>query len=113
MKGTQQLIEELVEKLEGYGKNSLELAKLKTIRSTSGVVSQLAAKSIILLVMSMFILILNIGISLWIGKAVGEYYLGFLIVAGFYLFVSMLLAIFSPKLIQRPIRKYFIRQIFK
>lgn len=113
MKNTQRLIEELVEKLEAYGKTNLELAKLKALRTASIVASEVVTKTIILVVMSMFLIILNIGISLWVGKFMGEYYYGFFIVAAAYLFIGMLLAIFAPQLLHRPIRRYIIREILK
>lgn len=113
MKNAQRLIEELVEKLEEYGKTYIEVARLKAIRTTSIVASQLAAKSIILLVMSMFIFSLSIGISLWVGSLMGAYYLGFFVVAGCYLIISLILIFAAPNLLQKGIRSFIIRHVLK
>ena len=69
----------LYEKAENYAKTSLELLKLKTVCSVADGVSSLASKIAIGIVVAFFTLFLNVGLSLWIGKELGEYYFGFFI----------------------------------
>lgn len=73
-----------------YLEQKVELTKLdigdKLIRASSYVVLILA----IVLFLSFALLLVNIGISLWIGKALGNYGFGLLIVAGFYSILTVL-----------------------
>lgn len=77
-------IEPLFERAEAYGKTSYELIKLKAIDKTSEVLSTLVSRGAVVLVLSMFIVIVNIGIALWLGDIFGKAYYGFFCVAGFY-----------------------------
>lgn len=78
----------LYEKAEGYTKTSLELIKLKTVAAAADVLSTLTSRIAVGAVVAFFTLFLNIGISLWLGKILGEYYYGFFAVALFYLIVA-------------------------
>ncbi len=78
------LIEPLFERLEAYGKTSYELFRLKTIDKVAGVISSLVSRSIAIIILTMFIIIVNIGIALWLGDLLGKLYYGFFCVAGIY-----------------------------
>ncbi|HEU0125038.1 MULTISPECIES: hypothetical protein [Flavobacterium] len=103
----------LYEKAENYAKTSLELLKLKTVCSVADGVSSLASKIAIGIVVAFFTLFLNIGISLWIGKELGEYYYGFFIMALFYLLVVIIVVKSHHKIIKTPIGNTIISSILK
>jgi hypothetical protein len=103
----------LYEKAENYTKTSLELLKLKTVSSVADVVSTLASKIAVGVVVAFFTLFLNIGISLWVGKELGEYYYGFFIMALFYLIVAIVIHKTHHKLIKTPIGNTIISSILK
>ncbi len=103
----------LYEKAENYAKTSLELLKLKTVCSVADGVSSLASKIAIGIVVAFFTLFLNIGISLWIGKELGEYYYGFFIMALFYLIVVIVVVKSHHKIIKTPIGNTIISSILK
>lgn len=103
----------LYEKAENYAKTSLELLKLKTVCSVADGVSSLASKIAIGIVVAFFTLFLNIGISLWIGKELGEYYYGFFIMAIFYLLITIIVVKSHHKIIKTPIGNTIISSILK
>lgn len=103
----------LFDKIESYAKTTIDLAKLNAIDKTTDVVSALATKLAVILVVSMFVLFVNIGLSLWIGSMLNEYYLGFLIVSGFYLLVAILLYSFRTQLISEPISNIMLSKLLK
>jgi hypothetical protein len=103
----------LYEKAENYTKTSLELLKLKTVCSVADVVSTLTSKIAVGVVVAFFTLFLNIGISLWIGKELGEYYYGFFIMALFYLIVAIVIHKTHHSLIKTPIGNTIISSILK
>ena len=103
----------MYEKAENYTKTSLELFKLKTVSSTADVLSTLTSRIAVGIVVAFFTLFLNIGLSLWIGKELGEYYYGFFIIALFYLIVAIVLHKAQHSLIKTPIGNMIISNILK
>jgi hypothetical protein len=103
----------MYEKAENYTKTSLELVKLKTVSATADVLSTLTSRIAVGIVVAFFTLFLNIGLSLWIGKELGEYYYGFFIIALFYLIVAIVLHKTQHKLIKTPIGNMIISNILK
>jgi hypothetical protein len=106
-------IEALIEKGEQYGKTKLELLKLKTLEKSSDVVSDLASWIIIVIFVSLFFLVLNIGVALWIGDLLGKSYHGFFIIAGFYALLALLFSIFRKQLIKSPVNNSIVTQVLK
>lgn len=112
MKETQRLLDELLAKGEQYAESSVELAQLKAakhIANTSGV---FFTHLFVWLTLVIAIFLLSIGASIWIGESLGEYYYGFLIVAGFYFFLALVIKLFKSDLIQRPVQNFVIRNLF-
>jgi len=103
----------LYEKAENYTKTSLELIKLKTVSSAADVLSTLTSRIAVGAVVAFFTLFLNIGISLWLGKLLGEYYYGFFIIALFYLIVAIVMHTMQHKIIKTPIGNMIISSILK
>lgn len=105
--------ENIFEKAENYTRTSIELVKLKTVSASADVLSTLTSKITVGAVVAFFTLFLNIGISLWIGKQLGEYSYGFFILALFYLIVAIVLNTFQHSLIKTPIGNMIISSILK
>lgn len=103
----------LYEKAEDYTKTSLELIKLKTISAAADALSTVTSRIAVGAVVAFFTLFLNIGLSLWIGKELGEYYYGFFIIALFYLIVAIVLHKAHHSLIKTPIGNMIISSILK
>ena len=105
------LIEPLMERVEAYGKTSLELLRLKALAKTADVSSSLLSRFLFILLVSLFLFTLNIAVALWIGDLLGKNYYGFFIVAGFYALVSVILLIAHPS-IKSSVKNTIIKQLF-
>jgi len=112
MQAEASLIEPLLEKVEKYGKSSLELIKLKTIDKTADFSSTLISRLLLVMVILFSVLALNIAAALWLGELLGKNYYGFLAVGGFYALVSVVLLFIHP-FIKKRVTNSIIAQMFK
>ena len=103
-------IELLFEKVESYGKTTYELSKLKALETATVVATSLVSRLSVLIMISMFALVLNIGVALWLGELIGKSYYGFFIVAAFYLVAGILLHFFLHRWIRKPMSDLIITQ---
>ena len=106
-------IELLYKKAEQYSKTSFELLQLNTIDKTSDVISSLSVVISISIIVAMFTLFINIGISLFIGKLLNDYAMGFLLVSGFYFIVAIIVFISRKTLIKIPIDNLIVSKLLK
>ena len=106
-------VEQLYQKAKEYTETSIELFRLNAIDKTADVVSSLFSRLALIMVVAMFTLFINIALSLYIGKLLGEMYLGFLIVSGFYLVLSIVIFYYSEKLIKIPLTNLVIAKLLK
>lgn len=104
------LIESLFERVEAYGKTTYELSKLKLLKTTIIVVPSLVSRLVVILIITLFTLVLNIGIALYFGELFGKLYYGFFIVAAFYLVAAIVLHFFLHHWIKKPIGNLIIKQ---
>src|SRR6187431_1017393 len=93
-------IDALVQRVEQYGKTSFELYKLKAIDKASDAVSSAAVFSTLLIFILFFMVVVSIGVAILVGDRMGEMYLGFFVVAGFYALTTLILFIFRNKWIR-------------
>ncbi len=110
MEPQESTIDLLLERAETYGKTSFELSKLVALETAAHVVTSLIWRISVLIMISLFVLVLNIGIALWLGGLLGKIYYGFFIVAGFYLIAGIVLHFFLHKWIKTPIINLIIKQ---
>lgn len=106
-------VELLYKKAEQYSKTSLELLKLHTIEKTLDVISSLTVVISISIIVGMFTLFVNIGISFFIGNLLGNNALGFFIVSGFYFILGIIVFIFRKSLIKIPIDNLIVSKLLK
>ena len=64
----------------------------------------------VIIMLSLFALVFNIGIALLIGELMGKIYYGFFIVAAFYLLAGLVLHLFLYKWIKKPLGDLIIKQ---
>ncbi len=98
MEDKKELVEALFERIKEYLNTSIEIIKLKSVEKAAEIFSTLAVKLSILAIASIFMLFLNIGIAFWLGEILGKVYYGFLIVAAFYLAVTLIILLLSKKI---------------
>jgi len=102
---------ELFEKAGDYGKTTIALLKLKAIDKSAIVISSLAAKTVILLVVAMFLLSGSIAMALWLGLLLGKTFYGFLVITGFYGLMAILLFLFRNQWIKKPVSDLIIKKL--
>lgn len=105
------LIEPLFEKAEAYGKTSYELFKLKALDKAAAVISTFVSRGIVILFISIFIIIGNIGISFWLGDLLGKQHYGFFCVALFYGVIGGILYFFMHNRIKQSVSNSVITQM--
>jgi hypothetical protein len=106
-------IESLIEKATEYGKTSFSLAKLKALEKTAEVVSSFFSNSLVLIIVSSFLLFTSLGLALWLGEILEKIYLGFFIVAAFYGLAGILIHIFFHKWLKKCVGDSIIKQMLK
>jgi len=89
------------------------MGKHQTVYKSADIFSTLAVRLSITTVIVMFSLLINIGLALWIGEALGKSYYGFFVIALFYLFVAMLFYVFRKQWIKKPVSNFIIDRTLK
>lgn len=103
-------VELLFERTAAFANTTLELTKLRVLETTARVVTSLVTRISVILMLSMFLLIINIGIALFLGDLLGKTYYGFFIVAVFYLVIGFIFYSFLHKWIKKPLSELIIKQ---
>jgi membrane-bound ClpP family serine protease len=106
-------IESLFERVEAYGKTTIELTKLKALETTTVVATSVTSRLIVFMMIAFFVLVLSIGVALFLGDLLEKTYYGFFIVAAFYLILGIILHYNLSKWINKPIGNFFISQFLQ
>lgn len=104
-------IEEIFEEVENYSNTNIEFIKFDVIDVSADVIASVYSRFIIIICGSLFVFILNIGLSLWIGDLLRKSYYGFFVIASCYLLIAVFLFIYRFRWIINPIRNVFIGQM--
>ena len=105
------VIDTLFEKTKDYVETRADLFRLKAIKKTAEVGSSIVSKVILAIVFSSFFIFLNVALGLWLGDLTGKNYLGFFIVAAFYLIVGIIIYSNRQKIISSPIADSIIKKM--
>lgn len=103
-------IETLLKDAVEYGKTNLEIVKLKAVDKTSEVVASFVFQTILFVLVFSIIVFLNLGLAIWIGKLLGQLYLGFFVMAAFYLLSGLFFYSFFQNKIKKAVSDYIIKQ---
>ena len=103
------VIEALFDKTKDYVETRADLFKLKAIMKTAEVGSSIVSQVIVAVVFSSFFIFLNVALGLWLGDLTGRSYIGFFIVAAFYLIVGIIIYSNRQKIISTPIADSIIK----
>ena len=113
MEDNRKMIETLLENVLDYGKTTVELAKLKALDKSSDIISSFVPHSVVLLLISAFVLFLNLGLAFWLGDILGRTYYGFFVISAFYCLAGSFIHFFMHKRLKRTFRNFFIKQMLK
>jgi hypothetical protein len=106
-------IKELIEKSKDYIETKIELGRLKTIDKSADILSTVIVMVSIIFLGSLFIIFISIALALLLGKWLGAYYYGFLMMGGFYALILLLIYIQREKWIKTPISNGLINKMLK
>ncbi len=106
-------IKSLFDHVESYTKTTFELYRLKLIDKSIAVLSALISQLAVIIVMSLFIIVLTIGVALWLGELLGKSYYGFFVVAGFYLVAGIVLKNYLHKWLRKPISNAILKEVLQ
>ena len=81
-------VDVLLQRAQAYIKTSILLFKLKATEKLAELLSEIASGFVIGIFIVLFFVNLNIGIAILVGDLLGKIWLGFVIVACFYLLVD-------------------------
>lgn len=84
------ILENLVESATDFGKASFQLAKLQALDKTADLISSTVPRAISLLLAFTFLLFGSIGLAAWLNVILESAFLGYFIVAGAYLVVTLM-----------------------
>ncbi|MEO6547517.1 MAG: phage holin family protein [Ferruginibacter sp.] len=101
----------LFENAGDYVETRIDLLKLKAINKSSEVISSLVAVIAIIIAATVAVLLLNIALALWVGDLLGRAYLGFLVVAGIYLLLALLIHFFKDTWLKGPVSNIIIKKM--
>lgn len=105
--------EELAGTMREYINTRIESVKLTAAEKSSALIGNAAAAIFALVVFSFFMIFGGVALSLLLGEWIGKSWAGFLIVAGLFLLISLVLWYGRERLIRIPVVNAIIRQLFK
>ncbi|CCG54242.1 Probable transmembrane protein [Flavobacterium indicum GPTSA100-9 = DSM 17447] len=101
---------ELYQKAENYAKSSLKLVCLQTVKKSSELFAALGFGFILVVVVCFFFVLINFGVSLWVGQKLNDLALGFCLVASFYFVLAILLLVFKKTIMNKYFKNWIINQ---
>ena len=104
-------LSEIPEHVKDYIKTQIDYYKLVAAESIGKAAAGAATGVVLALFGYLFLLFLSVTAAIGIGTAAGKLYLGFLIVAGFYLLLAVLAYLLKDKLITTPIINAIIKKM--
>ena len=105
-------IEELADNVKEYVNTRVESAKLTVAEKTSSVIANLVAGLVVAVVFLFFIIFSSIALSFGLGEWMGKTWAGFLVVAGLYLLIGIVVWTARERIIRLPLMNALIRQLF-
>ena len=113
MKDTFARVEEMTAHVKEYVNNRMASVKLSAAEKSSKLIANVIALVVVLVVFALFIVFAGIALAFAFARLTGEFYWGFLIVAGIYLLLGILVWQVKEKIIQLPIMNTMLQQLFK
>ncbi|MGB5007361.1 MAG: phage holin family protein [Ferruginibacter sp.] len=105
-------IEELADSVKEYVNTRIESTKLTVAEKSSAIIANLAAGMVVAIVFLFFIIFAGIALALVLGEWIGVNWAGFLIVAGIYLLIAIIVWFARGRLIRLPVMNAMIKQLF-
>jgi fatty acid desaturase len=104
--------EDLADSIKEYVNLRIASLKLTTAEKTSAVIANIIAGAVAALVLFFFVVFASVALAIGLGVWLGSMWAGFLIVAGLYLLLGMVVWAARGKLIRLPVMNAIIQQLF-
>ncbi len=105
-------IEVLSDEIKLYATTSFELLKLEAAERAAVIGSSMISGLLLAFLGLLFILFISLGAGFYLSELLGNAYLGFLIVGGFYLVLTLLVSIGKKGMLDRHFRDKVTQKIF-
>lgn len=104
--------EELVDSVKEYINNRIDAVKLSAAEKASAIAANMLAGIFVALILFLFIIFGGVALALVLGVWLGKMWLGFLLVAGFYLLLAIIIWAARGRIIRLPVMNALIKQLF-
>lgn len=105
-------VQHLAEEVKEYVNVRIDLIKLNVAEKASSLVANTMATIISAIIFIFFLFFASTALALFLSAVIGKPFSGFLIVAGIYLVLGIVIWYARGKLIQVPVMNAIIRQLF-
>jgi uncharacterized RDD family membrane protein YckC len=104
-------LEEISDQFKQYLILNYEIVKLHATERASVIGSSLMSSFIVGLTVFLFVFTLSIGVGFYLSALLNNMYSGFLIIAGFYFLLAIILFIGRKRMIEKPIQDKIIQKL--
>jgi hypothetical protein len=111
MESNKKPLEDLLDSIENISNTQIDLLKLKSIKTASILGSSLISSIFVFMAITSSIIFSSIALALYVGDLLNNHIWGFLILAGFYLFIGVVFSITLTRQLKKSISKYLINKI--
>jgi hypothetical protein len=105
-------VEDLVGHVKEYVNNRVESAKLNMAEKASNISARFIAVMVVLVLFLFFTGFLSTALAYLLAEWTGKLYWGFLIVAGLYLVIAIVIWLAKDRLIRFPIMNAMLQQLY-
>ncbi|MDX9928225.1 MAG: phage holin family protein [Bacteroidales bacterium] len=102
-------LQTILESSEEYGRDTLDLIRLKAVDKGSKAISSFVLILVFVLILSIFFIMATIGLALWLGEIMGRTCYGFFAVGGFFGITGVIIYFVMGKWLKRVITDIIIR----
>ena len=106
-------VKKMATHIKEYVSTRIASVKLNAAEKSSKTIAGIISVAVVLLAFVFFIIFASIAAAYIFAKLTGEMYWGFLIVAGIYLLIGLLLWLMREKMLRLPVTNAILRQLFK
>lgn len=103
----------LIDKVKEYVSLRIELAKLSAIEKGSKLFANIVTDSIIGILLVLTFVFASFGLCFYLSEVIGNTYVGFFIVAGFYLLIGLIIYAIKDSIIEKRLANRMITKVFK
>ena len=109
----EKLWDEWLPQLKTYAETRSNLIRVTLVENIAKAASTVTSNLILFITFFAFFLFASFALALYIGKLLGDYYLGFLVIAAFYLILFLLALLFRKSIIEKPVMDQTIKNLME